>query len=93
MTCSGTGALFSTARFAAFHDLIVDTMWTLDRDACIDLSSVLDAVKTRPSVTSTSVDLHLENTTFWRLVLAMKQTVAESLAWSASRRWHQGLAT
>src|SRR5512145_176847 len=30
---------------------------------------------------------------FWRLVLATQQTVERMLAWSAWRRWHQGIAT
>jgi hypothetical protein len=28
----------------------------------------------------------------WRLVLALRQTVEQSLAWSYWRRWHQNLA-
>ena len=29
---------------------------------------------------------------FWRLVLATQQRVERILAWSAWRRWHQGIA-
>ena len=28
----------------------------------------------------------------WRLVLALQQTAQQGLAWSHSRRWHQGVA-
>jgi hypothetical protein len=29
---------------------------------------------------------------FWRLVLTVKQTIEHIVAWSAWRRWHQGVA-
>jgi hypothetical protein len=56
-------ALCTAARRAAFDHLIAVTGWTSHGYECHEPLLVADAVKSKSSVTSIPVHLHIENTT------------------------------